>query len=47
MDKGVLSHRLSDGMLQGHEEDEVKVWVIDRCGNIGQRTFTLASLLGQ
>ena len=47
MDKGVLSHRLSDGVLEGRDQDEVKVWAIDRCGNIGQRTFNLAQLQGE
>ena len=47
MDKGVLSHRLSDGVLEGRDQDEVKVWAIDRCGNIGQRTFSLAQLQGE
>ena len=44
MDKGILRYRLADGMLDGREEEEVKVWAIDNAGNIGHMTFRLRDL---
>lgn len=45
-DKGILSHRLSDGRLEGRGSEDILLWAIDRCGNIGRRIFTLDSLEG-
>ena len=44
MDKGILRYRLEDGMLEGREEQEVKVWAIDNAGNIGHTRFRLRDL---
>lgn len=43
-DKGTLSHRLSDGKLEGLEDAPIRVWAIDAAGNIGQREFKLSGL---
>jgi len=44
LDKGVLSYALSDGVLDGREKEEIRVWSIDATGNIGHRVFTLDGL---
>jgi hypothetical protein len=44
MDKGILRYRLADGMLEGREDQEVKVWAIDNAGNISHTAFRLRDL---
>ena len=44
-DKSLLAYSLDDGMLEGKEDEEVKVWAIDNAGNIGHITFRLRDLL--
>jgi len=44
MDKGILRYRLDDGLTDGKEDQEVKVWAIDNVGNIGQTSFWLRDL---
>ena len=44
LDKGILSYALSDGVLEGKSEEDIRVWSIDAAGNIGQKVFTWAEL---
>lgn len=44
LDKGVLTYRLSDGILDGREQDEIKVWAIDAAGNLGHCEFSLEAI---
>lgn len=44
MEKGVLTYRLSDAVLDGREKDTIRMWAIDGAGNLGHTQFTLSEL---